>query len=411
MKLMKQLSICFVMVGVILSLSFPALGQTLFAPHSTNVVGTFIQVKVDTDGDIHLCYWRGYQLFYLHQDNRVFQPEMLVNGADYIGRDYPSFVVDADQNAHFAWQLVIPTHTEIWSSSYIKATKSWTDAELVIRDTFGDPDVRRPTMSICPNGDIFVASEADYSIKYNWKPAGGSWQVPVNPGACILSFSEPMEPVLPDLACGANNRPVCVFSHFNQDHLDLGFSQWEDGYWPLPMRPTQNWQSGITHSTSIAVDPELNPHFVWIEWREGGVHYDRIGYNYRNGPNFSSPWEQEKYIFVQSRITNVEMTPAPRIAINSRGDICVIFGRLRDDAYEPLHDVHFIFKAFDKDWPSPYELPPRISDSAKQGFPAVTVDPSNDFFVMAWEDNPPSEHELGTVYYRKLCPWPLDYAE
>ncbi|MBN2383348.1 hypothetical protein JXQ70_10735 [bacterium] len=411
MQMMKQAGLVVCAFVLFLGMAVPAMSQQMLSPYNTNMTGTFVQVRVHTDGDVHLCYWRGYSLFYLHEVDGVMQPELEVRGSvNGAGFEYPAFAIDVNENAHFAWGLIIPYHYQIVYTMYNAATKEWASPSVPIEDMgWGGNDTRRPFLTACPNGSVFVATESDYRIKWNWRWIDGDWLRASNDvNDTGLFFDDPMEPVLPSLACGSNNRPVCVFSHFNQENLDLGFSQWEDaGYWPEPMRPTLGWQGGITHSTSIAMDSLNQPHFVWLEWRDGGVHYDRIGYNYRTGPNWDNDWAQERYIYYEDAISNVEMAPTPRMAINDRGDILVIFGRLKEIS-TPIINVHYMFKAFDRDWPDPHQRPPMILESASQAYPDVTVDPSNDFFVMAWENNLPESGGHGTIWFRKLCPYRVD---
>ncbi|MBN2258194.1 MAG: hypothetical protein JW704_10270 [Anaerolineaceae bacterium] len=368
--------------------------------------GRFIQIKCDSDGDIHLCYFRDYNIYYLRQVNDVWQTERLVPGSDATtvnSSEYPGFDIDSNQNAYFVWGWQIGQHTEIWYNKFVAASNSFTSSsgELVIKDNYGDADVRRPTMTVCPNGRVFVATEADFSIEWDWRESSGGWK---NPTTTIQPYSYPQEPVFPCMACGTNNRPICIFSHFNQTYLDLGVSQFnsETTSWSTPKSATLTWLDGITHSTHVAVDSSSIPHITWTEWRNG-VEFDRIGYNSRSGPNPNDAWNVYKYLYVETNMCTMEPVPASRVAVNSNGDICVIFGRYKSG----VSDVRYIFKAAGETWPvyTPSNPPPKINTTARQGWAGICVDPTSNDMIVAWEENPQFSN-IGPIHYRRIISMP-----
>jgi len=380
----------------------PQSRATLGTVVNTGKRGRFLRVLCDQDGDIHLCYWRNYAIYYYRQHNGIWQSEIMVSGSDSAdGRHYPDFAIEEDGRAHFIWN-VGSILNKIRYNSYNDGTWSGM-VTLITTSSSGNPAVCRPAITVCPNGTVYVSSQHDDAttgtqyLFWAMKSPGGAWQTPAD----HICFQSGTMPYKPSMDCGSNNYPVVLFSHFNNSYL--GYNQSTGvgpDYWPNVIDPTGS-MPGIPDGTDIFIDHNNHAHITWIQWVAGGPDFSKIGYNYRNGPNYNSPWSTYRTLYQQNDIVIDEVTvPDPRVAANVAGAICVVYGHFVNTSN---CTVRYILKEPGQAWPTysyPEDVPPKINDTALQSYASVCVDPVTDDFIVAWEENP--ANNPGNVYYRRI---------
>lgn len=397
-KLIKSAIIFFIVCLVFGSI--PIFAEELGDIVNTGKKGRFVSVAVDNDGDVHLCYWRDNTIFYHFQKNGVWQAEKTVSGsATQAGSGfYPHFVIDNLENAHFVW--AVSAGGPVKYNKYNASTDSWGTATNVITDIVSGSDTNRCDICICPNQDLYVVAQSDWGIRWNYKPSSGNW---LNPTSFLYSIpAGGSEPIFPQIACGSNNQPVSVFSnYFTGGTLDnLAINQRNltpPPDWRGPMSPEA--LDGKPNANSIFIDNNGNVHIAWIEWTSS-EQYNSIGYLKRNGSNFTSPWDSKLHIYNQPLIVAADPVPAPRVAVNSHGDVCIVFGRL---AGSSIKEVMYLLKKSGEAWPQysfPANTPPKIN-TGTQLYPGIAVNPNSEDFIVGWEDAPTST-QLGTVMFRSI---------
>lgn len=400
---MARRSIILLCMSVfLLSSATNPLAEELGAIYDTGKQGQFISVDVDGDGDIHLCYRRNSSVRYLRQVSGVWQSELLVNGSTgQTGTGfYPHFDVDSSENAHFVFTP--DADGPIKYTRYNASNGTWSTVVDVITDSVSGSDTNRNSVSVCPNGDVFVIAQSDWGIRWNYKASGGNW---IDPSSQLYT-NNPNEPGKPHVCCGPNNRAVAIYGeywHTAQSNQYIGLNQ-------SKADPTAGWLDhmapggqlgGIPGENSLLIDENNEVHLVWLQYSPSEL-FNNIGYLHRNGPNYNSPWDSPISIYYQPIIVGQDPQPTPVIARTHAGDMLVVFARYQG----AIKDVRYLLKENGQDWPTGYSLfnpPPQITNlSAQQLFPGVAADPRTDRreFVVGWEDSTGSG--LGYVKVRRI---------
>jgi len=254
--------LCSVCLIFILSLSTATAEVDLGTIYDTGLVGEFIRVDVDEQGDIHLCYRRNNSVRYLRQVNGAWQAELLVSN-QAAAAFYPQFDVDSSENAHFTY--FGSNGGPIKYRRYNSGSGTFSGVVNVITDTVSGIDTNRNSISVCPNGDVFVVAQSDWGIRWNYKPSGGSW---LNPGSQLFSSSP--EPGKPHVCCGPNNRAVAIFGEYwytgaSNAYIGLNQSKADPTTGWLGPMPPGGQLGGTPGENSLLVDRDNHVHLVWIE--------------------------------------------------------------------------------------------------------------------------------------------------
>lgn len=338
--------------------------------------GEFLDLVSDVKGNIYLCYYRSNTIFFRKRDHstRTWSDETTVQGSenDATWRFYPRMAVRKEDSIHFVWV------SQDWKAIYYNrySNSSWSGRKIVIS---GEWPINRPDICMSSDGHICVVSQKEYGIAATVND-GNTWSA-----QHYIYWNEPSEPQTPRLDFGADGKFHCVFSTFwnaSSGKGEVGFSSYniQTAQWSTPFNPRS--VQGYPNNATILADGHYTYDISWLEWRNDGTEYGRIGYlQWNNGQ-----WGQVSYPVVQSELGTDEVAPTVELAVNNSDPEIRALTYATFNDYS--HKVYVMFKYGTRAWSNPEN----ITDSSTQYYPAITVFGKD--FYFAWRDG------RGNIYFR-----------
>lgn len=383
----------FVFVGILLCFSgTPLLFAEVLGPETDlNKVGEKLELEVEPDGDLHLSYKRGSEIFYLRQlDGQWESGERQVQGSNsntYNSRWYPKLAVDSHGNAHFAW--ADPWLRYDYYNSFNASTGGFTGLTIVISDADGGGDTNRCDIAVDKDDAVFVVGQSDWGIDYRKKEFNGNW----GPES-ILFRNVGDEPTFPAIAGSAvNDDMYCVYTMDGWPTPGLQYNRWNGSTWLNPDRPGATGGTCCPNYNNVTVDGNGRPHIVWVIWTND--EFSDMLYIFQR-PNGS--WSNIQTLISQPDYFHCPQDECtiPQIAVAQNGTVCIVYA----DGNSNSSKVYYWLKEPGQDYftGSPKRL---TANSSYQNYPALAV--YYNTFYAAWSDNRLGGH----MYMRTIEVEPL----
>lgn len=298
----------------------------------------------------------------------------------------PQIAVDADGDVHVVWERYAGTNKLLIQATTRPAGGTWQDpVDIGEVKTMAAPE---PWIAVDAAGDATAVWKNQQVIESAYRPAGGSWQAPA-PISATESFT-------PEAAVNAEGDATAVWMHFDgSDYVVQSAYRPAGGSWGAPALVSAPGEEG--GNPHIALDGSGNAMVVWRGEGEGGeavrAAYKAAGGGWQDPVDVSIPGEEAQF---------------PHVALDADGDALVLWGGSTGEL-----GAHAIVQAAYRPAGGSWEAPTEISEDGGNAYPSDVAFDADGNAAVVWTRSDVAHSSVQAAYKPAGESWgaPTDLSE